>query len=176
MFARRTNWELSENPIALAQACLKAKGIGVLDLTESNPTRAGIYYPPEVFLTPFQNPLNLIYSPLPNGLDRAREAVAVYQSVRGVAIAPERVMLTASTSESYSFLFRLLMDPGDRVLVPAPSYPLFSYLADINDVEAGHYRLVSKDGAWQMDMDSLEAAASQGRAKVGVSVLPPSHF
>lgn len=172
LFARRTRWELSDNPVAAALARLKTEGVQVLDLTESNPTRAGIYYPPDMFLGALQDPLNLIYAPQPQGLDRTRTAVAAYQAARGVSVPLEQIMLTASTSEAYSFLFRLLMDPGDRVLLPAPSYPLFSYLADINDVKVGHYRLYSDGKAWRMDLDSLEEAAREGKAKAVILVSP----
>ena len=172
LFAKRTNWELSENPLSLAQEDLRARGVSFFDLTESNPTRAGIYYAPDIFLGAFQDPLNLVYAPLPNGLERARAAVASYYGAHGVTVAVDRLMLTASTSEAYAFLFRLLMDPGDRVLIPAPSYPLFSYLADINDVEVVHYRLQFAGGRWEIDLESLEAAARSGRVKAVVLVSP----
>ena len=172
MFSRRTNWELSENPLSLALAGCKAKGLRVLDLTESNPTRAGMEYPAELFLGAFNNKESLIYAPEPKGLLKARQAVAGYFAARGVVLSPEHLTLTASTSEAYSFLFRHLADPGDRVLLPAPSYPLFSYLADINDVEPAYYRLVFDGLQWRMDLDSIEKAAEAGKCKAVVLVSP----
>ncbi len=172
MFSRRTSWELSENPLSLALAERKALGQGVLDLTESNPTRAGVGYPVEAILAGFSDARNLVYLPESKGLLHAREAVAAYFKVRGNQVPVERLILTASTSESYSFLFRLLADPHDRVLLPVPSYPLFAYLADINDVEPAYYQLDFDGLSWNIDLDSIEAAARKGRVKAVILVSP----
>ncbi|MEI6437484.1 MAG: pyridoxal phosphate-dependent aminotransferase [Candidatus Omnitrophota bacterium] len=172
MFARRTNWELSDNPLAAALAARKASGGKILDLTESNPTRAGIAYPPEMFLGAFNNKESLVYAPEPKGLLKAREAVAAYFAARGVIVPADHLTLTASTSEAYSFLFRLLADPGDRILLPAPSYPLFSYLADINDIEPVYYQLAFDGLKWEIDLESLEKGAKAGKVKAVVLVSP----
>lgn len=171
MFSRRTEWDLSENPLSLALKELKAAGSSFIDLTESNPTQAGFHYPPQ-WLNAFVNADNFIYDPLSAGMLKAREAVCAYCALRGVLATPERVVLTASTSEAYSFLFRLLMNSGDGVLIPAPGYPLFSYLAGLNDVAEAHYRLVFDGKRWNIDFESLEKAARKGRAKAVVLVSP----
>lgn len=184
LFSHRTNWELSDNPLSIALEARKAGGQRVLDLTESNPTRAGIVYPPELFLGAFHNEKNLLYAPEPKGMLKARQAVADYLSARSVIPRPmaggsqkpliesEDIVLTASTSEAYSFLFRLLADPGDKILLPAPSYPLFSYLADINDVQAVYYHLIFDGLQWGIDFESIEKAAKAGKVKAVVLVSP----
>ena len=170
MFAKRTDWELSENPLSLELSMLRAKGVPVFDLTESNPTRAGIVYPPEL-LASFADPANLVYAPHPKGMLKAREAVACYYADKHIELSPEDLVLTSSSSEAYAFLFRLLMDPNDRVLLPAPSYPLFSYLAGLNDVDVAYYRLFFDGKAWRIDLDSLEEAADRD-AKAVILVSP----
>ncbi|MBF0387113.1 MAG: pyridoxal phosphate-dependent aminotransferase [Candidatus Omnitrophica bacterium] len=189
-FARRTDWELTDNPLSLALKQRREQGLPVFDLTESNPTRAGIEYPPDLFLGAFNNKESLLYAPEPAGLLKARQAVAAYLNAAQArrqagantsplagttqpdAIMPGNLTLTASTSEAYSFLFRLLADPGDRILLPAPSYPLFSYLADINDVEPVYYNLRFDGKRWAMDLDSIEQAARLGKVKAVVLVSP----
>ncbi|MBF0595146.1 MAG: pyridoxal phosphate-dependent aminotransferase [Candidatus Omnitrophica bacterium] len=171
-FARRTNWEMSDNPLSLALKKRREQGLTIFDLTESNPTRAGIDYPPELFLGVFNNRENLIYAPEPTGLLKARQAVAAYFARRGVTLPAEQVALTASSSEAYSFLFRLLADPGDKVLLPAPSYPLFAYLADINDVQPVYYHLCFDGLRWELDLDSIAKAAKAGNVKAVVLVSP----
>ena len=170
MFAKRTDWELSENPLSLELNALRAKGVPLFDLTASNPTQAGIVYPPEL-LASFTDPANLVYAPDPRGLRRAREAVACYYADKHIELSPDDLVLTSSSSEAYTFLFRLLMDPHDRVLLPAPSYPLFSYLAGLNDVEVAYYRLFFDGEGWHIDFDSLEEAAGRD-AKAVVLVSP----
>ena len=123
MFSRRIPWELEPNDYSLLLERKRASGAPLLDLTESNPTRAGFHYPPEIAAA-LADPRNLLYEPNPLGLLSAREAVA-----QEMGAPVDRILLTASTSESYSYLFKLLCDPGDSVLVPQPSYPLFEFLA-----------------------------------------------
>jgi aspartate/methionine/tyrosine aminotransferase len=120
----------------------------VLDLTESNPTRAGLAYPEEI-LRSFNDPGLLAYEPSPAGAIGAREAVSAYYAARGYRVGSERILLTASTSEAYSYLFKLFCDPGDEVLVPRPSYPLFHFLADMESVKVRQYAL-EYHGAWSM--------------------------
>src|SRR5207248_2289175 len=132
-------------------------GMPILDLTESNPTRCGFSFDAEEILGALRDPRSLTYAPDPRGLRPAREAVAGYYAERGVSVDPERIFLTTSTSEAYSYIFRLLADPGDRVLVPRPSYPLFDFLARLDDVELAPYPLVS-DCGWRIDLEGLEAS------------------
>jgi alanine-synthesizing transaminase len=158
MFASRTNWLLALNRFTAALENHRAAGREVLDLTVSNPTNIGLRYDAESILSSLSNPRALEYSPEAKGLRSAREAVAEYYRGRGVTVDPERLVLTTSTSEAYSFVFRLLCDPGDEVLVPAPSYPLFQFLADIQDVRLHSYPLFYDHG-WHIDMHAISNAA-----------------
>lgn len=154
-FSSRLPSHLEPNALTRLLGRLRAEGVSILDLTESNPTRAGIEYPGEI-LAPLAAADSLRYEPEPFGLPRAREAVSRDFMRRGLPIPPARVVLTASTSEAYSLLFKLLCDPGDRVLVPVPSYPLFEYLTRLDGVEAAPYPL-HYDGRWSVDLDALGA-------------------
>ncbi len=171
MFSRRTEWDLSENPLALELDRLRAGWERLLDLTESNPTQAGIAYPPELVLKPFFDLENLVYAPQPKGSLKARAAIARDYADKGVEVSPDNIILTASSSESYGFLFRLLADPNDRVLLPAPSYPLFAYLAGLNDVDVAYYNLFFDGQRWRIDFDALEEAVDRG-ARAVVLVNP----
>ncbi|MFZ3213033.1 MAG: pyridoxal phosphate-dependent aminotransferase [Terriglobales bacterium] len=163
MFASRTGWALAPNRFSTALDRHRASGREALDLTESNPTRCGFVYD-QSLLSALADRRGLAYDPHPNGLRAAREAVCGYYRQRGAEIHPEQVVLTASTSEGYSFIFRLLCDPGDEVLVPAPSYPLFEFLASIHDVKLVSYPLLYDHG-WQIDLHGLaEALSSRTRA------------
>ena len=163
MFSSRTGWSLAPNRFSAALERHRAQGGEALDLTESNPTRCGFDYDPSL-LSALQDSRGLVYDPHPKGLLRAREAVCDYYHQRGAEVDPEQVVLTASTSEGYSFLFRLLCDPGDEVLVPAPSYPLFEFLAAIQDVKLISYPLLYDHG-WQIDLHALsEAVTARTRA------------
>ncbi|MCC6345027.1 MAG: pyridoxal phosphate-dependent aminotransferase [Bryobacterales bacterium] len=148
MFSRRLRWPLERNEYSKLLAARRAAGLEILDLTQSNPTRAGIAYPPAI-LAALGDPRGLTYEPDPWGLPHARVAVAALEGT-----VPGRVMLTASTSESYAYLFKLLCNPGDRVLVPRPSYPLFEFLARLENVEVAPYSLRYRE-RWEMDFDSL---------------------
>jgi hypothetical protein len=154
MFSSRTNWLLSPNRLAELLRERRARGLPILDLTESNPTRCGFALDAEEILAPLHDPRALAYQPDPRGLRTAREAVARYYSERGAQLDPDQIFLTASTSEAYSFVFRLLANPGDKILAPQPSYPLFDFLGGLNDVEVRPYALVYDDG-WQMDWEAL---------------------
>ena len=138
MFSLRTNWRLNPNPLALALEEARASGQKILDLTVSNPTEAGILPDSGIVLAALANPEAMHYDPQPRGLLSAREAVChYYRESHGVDLRPERLLLTTSTSEAYSYVFRLLCNPGDEILVPKPSYPLFEFLADLADGQAG---------------------------------------
>jgi len=157
MFSRRTAWDLAPNRFSAALDAHRAARRELLDLTESNPTRCGFAYDPAL-LRALSDPASLQYRPHPRGLGAAREAVAAYYRQRGgPELDPERILLTASTSEAYSFLFRLLCDPADEVLVGAPSYPLFDFLAAVEDVRLVSYPLIYDHG-WHLDLHALSAA------------------
>ncbi|MFO0728601.1 MAG: pyridoxal phosphate-dependent aminotransferase [Myxococcota bacterium] len=160
-FSRRTAWDQAENALSRRAAALIAEGIQLLDFTASNPTEAELPYPDQEIRAAVAGPALLRYAPDPRGSAEARAAVAAHYQRRGAPVDPARLFLTASTSEAYGFLFRLLLDPGDTVLAPAPSYPLFDLLLDLADAEKRTYRL-RYDGAWYLDKDSLEAGLAAG--------------
>ena len=141
MFSTRTSFNLAPNPLSLALARARAAGRPILDLTESNPTRARIPYHGDAIGAALVEGAFLRYEPAPFGIPSAREAVARDLSMHGTEVDPSRIVLTSSTSEAYTFLFKLLADPGDEVLVPVPSYPLFEHLARLEAVRAVPYRL-----------------------------------
>jgi alanine-synthesizing transaminase len=172
MFSHRTNWRL--HPNALTRAIDEARILGqkILDLTVSNPTEAGVRPDPEIVLSALANPAAMRYDPQPRGLLGARQAVCRYyrESHDVFNLDPERLILTTSTSEAYSYVFRLLCNPGDEVLVPKPSYPLFEFLADLADVKLLPYPLLYDHG-WQIDIDSLYKA-SPTRLRAVILVHP----
>ena len=161
MFSHRTNWRLSPNALTRAIEEARASGQEILDLTISNPTEAGVRPDPEIVLAALANPEAMHYDPQPRGLLEARQAVCRYyrESHEVFDLDPERLILTTSTSEAYSYVFRLLCNPGDEILVPKPSYPLFEFLADLADVKLVPYPLLYDHG-WQIDFDSLYKAAT----------------
>jgi len=169
MFSSRFHWDFHQNRLTQLLAEKRRAGVSVLDLTESNPTHAAIAYPPEM-MRAFDNPRALDYHPAPAGSLEAREAVAAYYRHGGHEVDASRILLTASTSEAYAYLFKLLANPGDNVLVPRPSYPLFDYLATMESVEVLQYPLVYH-GAWTIDLDGL-AAAITPRTRAIVVVHP----
>jgi len=187
MFSERTNWKLAQNRFTQALEEVRAGGARVLDLTVSNPTRAGLHYDEPAILSALASPRALDYDPQSKGLLLAREAVAGYYrdrsgrgqrdvasnvSTAGIDVDPEQIVLTTSTSEGYSFVFRLLCNAGDELLVPKPSYPLFEFLADLQDVRLVPYPLIYDHG-WQMDFPSLEKAVT-ARTR-GVVVVHPNN-
>src|SRR6266403_507344 len=172
MFAERTNWNLAGNRLSEALARHRAGGKRLYDLTASNPTECGFNYETETILGALRNPAALRYEPNPKGLEVARLAVTEYYSARGTTISAEDIVLTTSTSEAYSFVFRLLCNPGDELLIPAPSYPLLGFLADIQDVKLVRYPLVYDHG-WQIDFHSLQQAITP-RTR-GVIVVNPNN-
>ncbi len=176
MFSARSSVDLQPNRLSAALARARAEGRPILDLTQSNPTQAGLPYPADAILRALSAPQSLTYEPSSFGLASAREAVARHLSSEdagadgGSAVDPRHVVLTASTSEAYAFLFKLLADPGDAILVPRPSYPLFEHLARIESVEPVPYRL-AYDGAWHVDLDSVRRAVTP-RTKALIVVAP----
>ena len=177
MFADRTNWNLEPNRLSEALARHRAAGKPLIDLTASNPTECGFTYDREKILSALADPRSLSYEPEPKGLLAAREAVAGYYADRGDRVATSDMLLTTSTSEAYSFVFRILCNPGDEVLIPTPSYPLFDLLADIQDVKLVRYPLIYDHG-WQIDFQALEAAlTTRTRAIIVVHPNNPTgHF
>jgi alanine-synthesizing transaminase len=155
-FSSRVPSELESNRLSRALAQLRADGVPLIDLTESNPTRAGFQYPTDL-LAPLADPGGLAYHPEPLGLRDTREAVAADFARRGVTADPARIALTASTSEAYSLLFKVLCDPGDEVLIPQPSYPLFEHLTRLDAVASVPYRL-EYHGRWSIDLSTVERA------------------
>ena len=175
-FSARTNWDTDESALASAHRLRVEAGLPVADLTASNPTRCGFRYDAEL-LAALANPDALDYDPQPRGSLRAREAVRAYYAELGVTVAPEQVLLTTSTSEAYSYLFRLLCDAGDEILVPQPGYPLFDFLAALEDVRLKNAPLVYDHG-WQMDREEIRRAITpKTRAMVLVHPNNPTgHF
>lgn len=151
-------------------AAVSARGPSLLDLTTSNPTTAGIPYDTAAILGALARPESMTYAPLPFGLASARDAVAADQRARGLAASAARIALTASTSEAYAALFKILCDPGDEILVPAPSYPLLDFLATFDAVTLKPYPLVYA-GGWHVDVDAMRAAIGP-RTKAIVVVSP----
>ena len=189
MFSERTNWRLAQNRFTQAVEEMRARGVRLLDLTVSNPTRVGLAYDSATILEALRSEGALDYDPQAKGLLSTREAVVRYyrdRCCRGerdvasnvsttggeerVDVDPERIVLTTSTSEGYSYVFRLLCNAGDELLVPKPSYPLFEFLADLQDVKLVPYPLIYDHG-WQVDFHSLEKAIT-ARTRGDVVVNP----
>jgi aspartate/methionine/tyrosine aminotransferase len=170
MFSRRTDWKLTPNRFTQVQQELLAEGRKMLDLTISNPTRAGLQYDAKAVLDALVDPTAMDYDPQPKGLRSAREAVAGYYVERNADVDPESIILTTSTSEGYSYVFRLLCNADDEILVPKPSYPLFEFLADLQDVTLAPYPLLYDHG-WQIDFPSLSKAVTN-RTRAVVVVHP----
>ncbi|MGC1187134.1 MAG: pyridoxal phosphate-dependent aminotransferase, partial [Candidatus Acidiferrales bacterium] len=182
MFAKRTDWPLEPNSLARALEAHRRGGKPLIDLTASNPTACGFAYPEREILDALRNPRALEYRPESKGLLSAREAVAGYYRNRpGFAdpastpqdasrIDTERIVLTSGTSEAYTHVLRLLCEAGDEILVPAPSYPLLEFLADLSDVRLVPYPLLYDHG-WQMDFAGLRAALTP-RSRAVVVVHP----
>ena len=176
MLSHRIPSDAAPNAWAQRLAELRAAGADLVDLTETNPTRTGLSaigpHERAAIEAAHAGALELAYEPDPRGLRVAREAVARYCASRGMDVDPEHLVLTTGTSESYAHLFRLLADPGDTVLVPSPSYPLFEPLATLESVHVRSYAL-AYDGRWHLDLDSLERGLAAG-AKA-VLVVEPNH-
>lgn len=177
-FSERTHWNLAENELTAAIRERRASGHELIDLTVSNPTHCGFDYQDAALLAPLHNPEALHYEPDPLGMTTAREAVSRYYSDAGASVPLDRICLTTSTSEAYSFLFRLLCNPGDEVLVASPSYPLFEYIAQLDDVQLREYPLLYDPNAdlisgegWSIDLHALEAAIT-ARTRAVILVHP----
>jgi alanine-synthesizing transaminase len=172
MFAGRTNWNLHSNRLSETLAKHRAAEKPLLDLSASNPTECGFEYDRQAILKALSNPESLSYDPDAKGLLSARRAVAEYYSALEIIVPVEDIILTTSTSEAYSFAFRVLCNPGDELLIPEPSYPLFSFLADIHDVKLVGYPLLYDHG-WQIDFHALQQSIT-ARTR-GVIVVNPNN-
>lgn len=172
MLSKRVPEQRSPNAWSRLLGARRAAGEALLDLSEANPTRVGLAGAGAAELAALADPGSARYEPDPRGAAPARAAVADYYRQRSPAVAAEAIVLTAGTSESYAHLFRLLADPGETFLVPAPSYPLFEPLAALEGVRLSPYRL-AYDGRWHLDLSSLEAAWTP-RVR-GVIVVQPNH-
>jgi alanine-synthesizing transaminase len=180
-FSRRLDWALVENRLARAEAAARQRP-GFVDLTVSNPTLPELGFP-DVSAALGQvlarHPAGF-YGPAPSGTPAAREAVAAVHRAAGHAMEADRIVLTASSSESYALLFKLLGDPGDAVLVPAPSYPLFDYLVRLEGLTPIPYRSsYQPPGHWCMDTDTLDDAAARagrdGRRVAAIVTVNPNN-
>jgi alanine-synthesizing transaminase len=172
VFADRTSWNLEANPLSEALARHRAAGKPLLDLTISNPTECGFDYDRRAILEALANPASLAYDPEPRGLPIARQAVVGYYAARATEVPVDSIILTTSTSEAYSFVFRTLCSPGDEILIPEPSYPLFAFLADIQDVKLVRYPL-DYDYGWQINFHALQRGIT-ARTR-GVIVVHPNN-
>jgi alanine-synthesizing transaminase len=172
MFAKRTNWNLDPNPLSQSLARHRAAARPLLDLSASNPAACGFDCDQPAILRALANSAVLAYNPDPQGLLPARQAIAAYYRARDEQVVVENMLLTTGTSEAYSFVFRLLCNPGDEILIPTPGYPLFDFLADIQDVTLLRYPLVY-DSGWQIDFHALEQAITS-RTR-GIIVVHPNN-
>ncbi len=170
MFSTRLDWSLPDNELARMIARKREEGCAIVDLTDSNPAHAGIALEDSEVLGALHDEGVLRYEPSAAGLERARQSVAEYYASSGVSLSPGDILLTASTSEAYSYLFKLLADPGDEILVPRPSYPLFEHLAALESVRVSHYALQYQEG-WWVDLEELERGVN-GRTRAIVVVNP----
>lgn len=172
MFSDRTSWNRTTNRLSAALAQHRAEGKPLFDLSVSNPTECGFTYDNHAMMRALCSPASLQYHPDPRGLPFARLGVVQYYAERHQQVAVDDIILTTSTSEAYSYVFRLLCNAGDEVLVPSPSYPLFDFLAEIQDVKINPYPLVYDHG-WQIDLHGLrQAITSKTR---GVIVVHPNN-
>ncbi len=166
MFSHRTAWNLATNRYSEALAQHRRAGRELLDLTASNPTTIGLSYREAGLVQAISGREVFTYQPIAKGLLSARQAIADYYVEKGRPVDPEDLILATSTSEAYSFVFRLLCDPGDSVLVPVPSYPLFDFLTDLNDVRLEPYELVYDHG-WQIDFTSVQSSIKRAQSGGG---------
>ena len=170
MFSDRTRWNREENRISRTLTELRAAGVPILDLARSNPTECGLFSDGACLRQALAQPGVALYQPDPQGILEAREAVSCYYRELGAPLGAEDLILTSGTSEGYSFLFRLLCNPGDEVLIPSPGYPLFEYLADLCDVKLVRFPL-AYDHGWQIDFTALAGATTE-RTRAVVVVHP----
>lgn len=170
MFAKRTSWDIKVNKITQLLNELKSNQVQVIDLTVSNPTLVELNYPVDDILDALVSAGNIKYEPDPKGLIQARISICKYYEGIGINLNPDQIIITSGSSEAYNFIFRLVTEPGDEILVPTPSYPLLQHLADINDIRINYYRL-NYDGEWHIDLDTLRKSISE-RTRIIVCINP----
>ncbi|PIU40584.1 MAG: pyridoxal phosphate-dependent aminotransferase [Candidatus Omnitrophica bacterium CG07_land_8_20_14_0_80_50_8] len=170
-FSQRTDWPTATNLLIWRIEEKKRSGVPLIDLTESNPTHCGFGFFNRGWLEPFSDEKNLSYTPDPHGLLEARQAVSAYYAGKNINVLPEQVFLTASTSEAYDHILRLLCDPRDRVAIPSPGYPLFDCLAALADVDISRYLLLHDQDMWRISAEGIRAAFGE-RLKALVLVNP----
>ncbi|MDR1498309.1 MAG: pyridoxal phosphate-dependent aminotransferase [Puniceicoccales bacterium] len=158
MFSRRIDWNTAKNALTNAAEKRRQAGLPLADLASANPTRDGFAWAPETLASAFANAENRYYLPCPQGVAAARESIAAYYATHAAAVSASQIHLCASTSEGYAWVLKLLADPGDQVLAPAPSYPLLQFLAEMECVTIAHYPLVLQNGCWRVDAAALKAA------------------
>ncbi len=169
-FSNRTGWDFGPNELTLAVSGRRGRGERILDWTLSNPTLCGFPYEEGEIRAALASPASLRYEPDPQGLLEGRKAVSTWYARRGTALNSGSIVLTAGSSEAYSWLFRLLCDAGDNVLIPKPGYPLFDDLARLNDVRLVPYRL-RYDGLWHVDLETIRRGVSE-RSRAIVVIHP----
>jgi hypothetical protein len=176
VFSKRLDWDHTANPLLRLLAAKRAAGVEILDLTESNPTRVGFDYSQVDLPAALAQTASAVYQPSPQGLLSARVAIADYYRDRGRSVDPDSLLLTASTSEAYSFLFKLLCNPGDEVLIPQPGYPLFDFLTSLDSVQPIYYSLQYTElRGWRLNFERLQAAiGDRTRAIIVVSPHNPT--
>ena len=172
MFSKRFDYNIEENNLSKLLNEKKSAGVKILDLIESNPTNAGFDYNETGILNSIAKPESMKYVPNPKGLESAREAVSQYYREKSITINTDNIFLTSSTSEAYSFIFRLLTDPFDEVLIPRPSYPLFSFIAEMETVNIKYYNLIYSDNkTWEIDFESINSQLTE-KTKAIILVNP----
>jgi alanine-synthesizing transaminase len=176
MFSKRFDWEAVTHPLSAALRRKLDGGQTVLDLTDANPTRAGLDYPAREIIGALAPPEAMRYEPSPRGLPTAREAVSGYYSDSGSTVRADDIVLTAGTSEAYGLLFKILADPGDEILIPRPGYPLITHLAGFESLVCHSYPLrYHTDKGWRIDLEIMEALiTSRTRAVVVVNPNNPT--
>ena len=174
MFSSRFTWSMTTNSLSHVLEAQQAAGVKIIDLTQSNPTQASFQYSDTQILKAFSQPQSLLYEPASQGLLVAREAIGRYYQSRGLQTEPQNICLTASTSEGYAWLFKLLANPGDEVLIPQPGYPLFDFLTALESVKMIPYRLkYDASTGWQIDLERL--AASVSTKTIAIVVVNPNN-
>ncbi|PKL06715.1 MAG: hypothetical protein CVV53_02830 [Spirochaetae bacterium HGW-Spirochaetae-9] len=177
-FSRRIDFSASRNELDLERSEHLRKGLAVFDLSQSNPTKTGFVQPADALAAALSADDNSLYSPDPKGLESARSAIAAHLACSGKAVDHNHLLLCASTSEAYSYLFKLLCDPGDSILVPKPGYPLFDHLASLESVQALGYRLeYDYPAGWSLDLDSIQRVleSSDGDRVKAIVLINPNN-
>ena len=174
-FSNRTNWNFSENKLSFRLKSLKDQGVAIIDLSESNPTRCNFNYLTNLeLLKPLTHPNNLKYNPSTQGKKEAREAIQSYYQSKCIEVDLKCIFLTSSTSEAYNYIFRLITNPNDHILIPRPSYPLFNFIAELNDIELDYYPIQYRNDEWQTNFKEIQNVHRDAKAVVLVHPNNPT--